>query len=75
MKALLRLFFPNLAAADDAALLDHVAIKPERADWRDEKLREAQAKLGKPWKCGPADMKREVLDHGTNAYYVALPKT
>lgn len=63
MNRLLRLFFPEMATDDAAATLDHVKVKRKRRkkDWRDEAVKRAADKHGKPFECGPAGVAREVL--------------
>lgn len=63
MKFLLTLFrSSNKIAEDRAATLDHVPVKKhEEHDWRDEAVKEAAVNYGRPFKCAPECLRREVL--------------
>lgn len=60
MKFLLNLF--RNTADDQAATLDHVPVKRRKErDWRDAAVKKAAAKYGRPFKCAPESLRREVL--------------
>jgi hypothetical protein len=44
----------------DPSLIDHVPVVSER-DWREEKLAQAAAKYGKPFRCAADGLPREVF--------------
>lgn len=49
--------------ADDPMTLDHVAV-PGGPDWREEKLKAAAQKYGRPFKCADSSVPREIIVDG-----------
>lgn len=56
-------FFVGGIASDEAFTLDHVPVNGA-ADWREEKVKAASARFGKPFLCGPDSVPREVIVDG-----------
>jgi len=57
---ILRSLFPSAADADKAATVDHVKVCAPASDWRDRAVCEAARKYGRPFRCGPRHLRREL---------------
>jgi hypothetical protein len=53
-------YLRGLLVGTAPVVLDHVSVPTPALDWRDEAVRAAQLRYGKPFKCGAATIPREV---------------
>lgn len=63
-----RLIFPS----NDARVLDHVNVPKPSTDWRDEAVKAAAAKYGRPFRCAAGHVAREVLLHDESRRQVVI---
>jgi hypothetical protein len=64
----------HLHGDTEATVLDFVPVS-STSDWRDEKVRQASAKLGRPFKCGPDHLPREVQIGTAEAFMILVKGT
>ena len=67
MKSLLNLFRRSIAE-DQGATLE----KRKERDWRDAAVKKAAVKYGRPFKCAPDSLRREVLVTGADKKAVTV---
>lgn len=65
-----------LGERPDPFVLDAVTVKALEGitDWRDEKVKQAAERFGKPFKCAADGVPRERLRHDTREIEIVRPK-
>jgi hypothetical protein len=44
-----------------SGVIDHIPVRASSQDWREERLRQAQERYGRPFKCAGSQLEHEVL--------------
>ena len=61
MDVLRRIFRRPNGRIEVPGIIDHMPVSPGSRDWREERLKQAQERYGRPFKCAAAELPREIL--------------
>ena len=61
MDVLRRIFKRPSGRIEVPGVIDHMPMNGGSRDWREERLKEAQERYGRPFKCAAAELPREIL--------------
>lgn len=61
MDVLRRIFRRPSGRIEVPGIIDHMPVNGDSGDWREERLKEAQQRHGRPFKCAGAELPREIL--------------
>ena len=61
MDVLRRIFRRPSGQIEVPGVIDHLPVNTSAPDWREERLKQAQERYGRPFKCAGADMPHEIL--------------
>jgi hypothetical protein len=61
MDVLSRIFKRPSGRIEVPGVIDHVPVDAGLRDWREERLKQAQERYGRPFKCAAAALRREIL--------------
>ena len=74
MDALRRIFRRPSGRIEVPGIIDHVPVAAGTSDWREERLKQAQERYGRPFKCAGAELHREILVKLRPAADIALER-
>ena len=61
MDVLARIFKRASGGIEVPGVIDHVPVEAGSRDWREDRLKQAQERYGRPFKCAGVQLPREIL--------------
>jgi hypothetical protein len=74
MDMLGRIFKRPSGRIEVPGVIDHVPVDAGSSDWREDRLKQAQERYGRPFKCAGAELPREILVKPRPACEIALDR-